>query len=398
MALFFLLLVTSLMMVGCNASGNALSRVSVRPTSISPNGDGVDDVTEIKYSIGQVSNLTIRLVSQDGKSYTFRADRRRSEGDYTALFGGNIDGQVLPDGQYKLAVVAQPVDGGPAGQFETTLAIKDARTQRPELQNFSVYPGKFSPNQDGIEDRVTISYYLTLPAAVRVWIEDDKGKFVTTLEEKKKLALPGQPGLHQYDYDAGVDANAPPPPDGTYTVVAEAVDDVGSVVRATAPLVIEEGGVPRAEIVGIAEWNPTVVPLGGTLVVTMTVANIGTVPIRTTGPVPGTVYTTSENFNAFGFPEEPGVMRVGVDFEGNPSSRPYPFRWSLGNSGDLVTREYNGRKLYYLPVGKRTTVVGWITIVDKPFQITPYFWVGLIHEQVRIVNDHVSPRAISIQF
>ncbi|MSP11903.1 MAG: hypothetical protein EXR62_02980 [Chloroflexi bacterium] len=358
----------------------------------------MEDVAEIKYSIGRVSNLTIRLTSQDGKTYTFRDERRRSEGDYTAFFGGNIDGQVLPDGQYKLILVAQPVDGGPAGQFETTLNIKDARTQRPELQNFSVYPSHFSPNQDGIEDRVTISYYLTLPAAVRVWLENDKGKFVTALNEKKKLALPGQPGLHQYDYDAGVDANAPPPADGTYTVVVEAVDDVGNVVRATSPLVIEEGGVPRAEIVGTAAWVPTVVQLGGTLVVTMTVANIGTVPIRTTGPAPGTTFTTSQNFNSLGFPEEPGVMRVGVDFEGNPSSRPYPFRWSLGNAEDLVVREYNGRKLTYFPVGKRTTIVGRITIMDKPFLLTPYFWVGLIHESVRIVNDHVSPRAISIQY
>jgi hypothetical protein len=48
--------------------------------------------------------------------------------------------------------------------------------------------------------------------------------------------------------------------------------------------------------------------------------------------------------------------------------------------------------------GQRATIVGHIQILDKPPQIEPRYWLGLIHEQVEIVNDWVEVTDIAVGF
>jgi hypothetical protein len=284
-----------LALVGCLGQQPLLYDVTVSPTTISPNADGVEDVAAFRYEVSRGCRLSITFIGPDGEERTFRRDMRRSPGAYEALFGGSVEGRVLPDGQYTYVVEATDEatdDGGITERVEGQITVVGGDTTLPELRDFTLFPQEFTPNQDGINDRVRVNYVLTKLADVRVWIEDDQGRFVTSiLEEEKSPVEPGMPGRHQYDYDAGVDADAPPPPDGTYTVIAEARDGVGNVVRETAPLIIVEGGVPRATILN-AEIGPSIVPLGEALAITATVKNVGSVPIRTTGPPPGRRTTT----------------------------------------------------------------------------------------------------------
>ena len=88
-----------------------------------------------------------------------------------------------------------------------------------------------------------------------------------------------------------------------------------------------------------------VVPLGSSTVFTVTVKNIGTVPIRTKGPEPGFVYSTSQNYSTVEQFEEPGVWRLGVDSEGNSIGRQYPYRWQLGASNELKHVTVDGKIL-----------------------------------------------------
>jgi hypothetical protein len=209
----------------------------------------------------------------------------------------------------------------------------------------------------------------------------------------------GAPGTHEHDYDAGVDLGAPPPPDGVYTVVVEAEDAVGTKDRIEGTLEIRGGGVPMVEIVNrAAQFTPDVVPLGGTLTFTTTVRNIGTVPVRTKGPESGSTYTTSENFNTLGEHEEPGIFRVGLDYEGNSAGRTYPFRWQLGTDEELTQIDTDIGPQSYLMPGQTVTVVGHLRIVDQPVKPEPYFWLGLIHEQVWIVQDRVDPLPIPVAY
>lgn len=371
--------------------------VSIHPHTISPNADGVDDVAEIKYSLSRQSQITIYLVDQDGNRHYFRDGNRRSKGERTAYFGGVIDGTLLPDGEYTCVLIAED-ERGHMERVEKDFVISGGDKVSLRIENLNIWPKEFTPNRDGITDRVTIGYNLNKEAErVEVYLLDDSGnKHPVPEDEIREM---GAPGTHEHDYDAGIDLGATPPPDGTYTVVVEAVDAVGNRAKVTGELTIRDGGVPRVEIVNrAAKFSPTVVPLGETLTFTCTVKNIGTVPVRTKGPEPGTTYTTSENFNTLGEYLEPGVFRVGLDFEGNSLGRVYPFRWQLGKDEELETIDTEIGPQKYLMPEQTVTIVGHLRIDDRPFDAKPYYWLGLIHEEVEIVQDNVEPTEIAIAF
>jgi hypothetical protein len=377
---------------GCR-SEPLIHEVHIRPSTISPNADGTDDVARITYALSRRSRLSVYLVGMDGVEHVLREGVSRPPGSYELLFSGVIGSRLLPDGKYWCRFRAVTDDGEQA-QVTEMLTIEGGQADFIEIRNLNIYPVAFTPNRDGIDDRVTVAYYLTREATnVQVYLTDDEGNKYPIPEDKIRPA--GQVGNHEHDYEGGVDLGATPPPDGTYRVVVEAEDAVGNRDVATGQLTIVNGGVPQAEIVNrAAEWSSTVVPLGGTLTFTCTLRNIGNVGVRTTGPEPGTVYSTSENFNSKAFYEEPGVFRIGLDYEGNSSGRVYPFRWQVGSSDELTVIE--GQR--YLMPGQTATVTGHLQIVDAPVKVVPYYWLGLIHEQVAIVEDRVEPVPITIGF
>jgi hypothetical protein len=388
------------MLTACGG-GTILTQVSVNPETISPRAGATNGATKIEYSLSRPATVSVYLLdSQQGK-HSLRENQPRAAGDYQIIFGGIVDDRTLPDGIYQLVVEAKD-ESGSEQAARMPLTITGADTSLPEMQNFTVFPDSFTPNQDGIDDRVTIGYYLTKPAQVRVYITDGTHKY--PVDEKKQTTVLTEAGLsavgpHEYDYDGGVDLGAAPPPDGNYTVVAEAVDAVGNVVRAEHPLTIKDGGTPRASIVGSAgNFTPLVVPLGSTLTFTATVQNVGTVPIRTKGPEPGFVYSTSQNYSTEKYYEEPGVWRIGVDSEGNSIGRQYPYRWQLGSSAELKHVTINGQEYLYLMPGQVVIVSGGIKITDQPPKIDPFYWLGLVQEQVRNVQDHVEPTRITVEF
>lgn len=393
--------------------GALLDNVSLEPTAISPRAGSANAAATVRYTIGRAASVSIYLIDAQGRARYFRQDQPRAPGDYATVFNGAIDDRVLVDGTYTLVVEAKDNASGQIAKVQKTLAITAADSTAPELLNFTVFPTSFTPNQDGIKDRVAIRYFLTKPAKVDVYLTDGKRRYEVA-EKKTTLCIKDEKscvGPHEYDYDGGIDLGATPPPDGTYTVVAAAADAVGNHTRAEKKLTIEGGGIPRATITNSGvEWSPEglaasrlepsalLVPLGGTLAFTVTVENVGPVPIRTKGPEPGTLYTTSENFNSKKEFEEPGVWRVGLDSEGNSAGRPYPQRWQVGASKELKRVAIDGKEYLYLMPGQRVTVTGILRIIDKPPRMNAYYWVGLIQEDVRIVEDRVEPKLVTVGY
>jgi hypothetical protein len=380
------------LLTGCSRK-SLLYDVHVEPDVISPNADGVADVASITYALGRHALVTLSFRGESGAEHALRSEADRPRGTYRILFSGVIENRLLPDGRYT-CVVEAVADNGERASVEMPLTLQGGEATQIEIHNLNIYPATFTPNRDGISDRVTIAYYLTKEARdVQVYLLGADGTKYPIPEDQ--IRPMGQSGNHEHDYEGGVDLGAAPPPDGTYTVVVEAEDAVGTRDVARGQLTIENGGVPRVEVVNrSADWSATTVPLGGTLTFTCTVRNIGKVGVRTKGPEPDTTYTTSENFNSKGMYEEPGIFRLGLDYEGNSSGRTYPFRWQLGRDDELTV--VDGQK--YLMPGQTATIVGHIQIIDKPVKVAPYYWLGLIHEQVWIVEDRVEPVSITIGF
>jgi hypothetical protein len=401
-----LLIVLNVLMGACSWRP-LIYDVSVSPATISPNADGQADVTRIEYKLARNAELSIYLVDREGEKHYFRRERDRSRSlggrSYRVDFGGviprEIDGfrydRVLPDGEYMLVLDATD-ERGQLMATELPFTIVDADTTPPELQGFSLDRHVFTPNRDGVDDRVKMSYYLTKSADTLVYLFDETNRYPIERDPSNSATRDGEVGPYYYDYEGGVDKGAEPPPDGTYTVVATAEDAVGNKTTVTDILEIREGGVPRGTIVGL-EWeiSSVVVPIGGTLYFTATVENYGTTPIRTTGPEPGTQYTTDWNFATLGHYTSSGAFRFGIGFDNCPIGD-YPWRWSLGRDSELTAVQRGDEMLYYLMPGQRARIMGSIQILSAPPRNPTPFWAGLIHEDVEIVNPRVDPKWITV--
>lgn len=416
--------------------------------TISPNADGTDDITEFTYEVSEDAFVSLTFTDAEGRAYVFREDERRSASEYRVLFSGVVDGytlpgedipgdvvrRLIPDGEYiwRLRAVAQ--DDGEEAELTGTLIVENADSPLPIMSEFTVSPDDFTPNQDGIADRVMINVFLEKDSALDVYLlnEEDQRLPIPRREEGREF---GEAGRQIYDYEGGVDIGADPPPDGTYTVVADAQDEEGQITRRTQSLTIRDGGKPRAEIltqpVGAtvvfvsepyderfysdidqlgdlitppddpADFNllPMTMPVGDMLVFKLTVENYGSAPIRTTGPPPGTVYQQNQVASSMGEFDQSGAWRVGIQCE--TSSQSYPWRWAIGTQDDLYTETdpANGNVYSYLPPGGRSVVWGAIRMTDLLETQNPQAcWAGLIHEDVEITlqNSNVGRREIEL--
>ncbi len=433
------MLVIGLQVVRPNAP--LLSNAGFIPDRITPNADGIDDVAIFRYSLARNARVTLTLENQDGREFVFRRNEPRMADDYEVLFSGVVDGYVnegeqvsgevlrrlIPDGVYVWRLTAVTDDGETATETGT-LTVEDGDAPLPELQNFTVSPRVFTPNQDGIDDRVQINVVLTKDAELSVYLQDENGRQYFVPERQEEV-MAGRAGRHSYDYEGGVDLGADPPPDGDYLVIAEARDAVGQEVRQTSQLTLLNGGKPLAQIVpqpsgadvvfvsrpwddayaegkliemphepGDLNLMAITMPVGDVLVFKLTVENYSGVPIRTTGPEPGTVYSAmDERAATIGHYEASGAWRVGIDCENATSD--YPWRWAIGTDENLtlVEDEVTGEVYRYLEPGARSVVWGAVRMTELVEVSNPQAcWAGLIHEDVQVANARVGAREVEL--
>ena len=390
-----------------------LSKVSFSEDLITPNADHDRDILVIQYDLSRSAEVSIYFEDQNGNRTYYRDHVLHApsvEEPYQVYFAGVVDGYTLPGEQFEGFMVEKRVlqDGIYTWTVEATdadgitesasgaLTIADADTALPELRGFSIYPPVFTPNRDSIADRTTINVDLKKDVEeLTAYLEGDDGVRYH-IAETEKLTDFDKAGPHEFDYDAGVDLGADPPPDGTYMVTMRARDAVGQWTVTTGTLTIENGGKPRAYILNAeVEWSDGTIPMRETLYFTLTVENDSVVPIRTSGPPPGTVYASDENYATLGAYEESGAFRVGIHCETSPTD--HPWRWAVGGPDDLVD---DGQGHLYLPAGGRATVTGGIRFVDYVQARNPqYCYASLIHEDVEIsmVNFRVDPVFLRIQ-
>lgn len=411
---------------------------------MTPNADGSDDIVLFEYGLSRPATVSIVLENENGEVYAFRQDERRAPDDnYQVLFSGVVDGfaragdtytgeilqRLIPDGTYtwKLSAVD---DAGVAEERTGSLIVAEGDAPLPELTHFTVYPQVFTPNQDGIHDRVQINVVQAKEAELSVYLQDAVTGEVFYIPERFLEVERDQAGRHVFDYEGGVDQGADPPPDGAYLLVAEAQDAVGQKVRVSAELTIIDGGKPQAQIIGqpvgpdvalvtrdyetdytpgtlVAvpdqpedlNMNALTLPVGDLLVFMLTIENYSNVPIRTTGPEPGTVYEQTEIAGTLGYLDSSGAWRVGLDCDTAP--RDYPWRWAIGTPDNLetVVDPTTGETFYYLPPGERSVVWGAVRMTEISDARNPQVcWAGLIHEDVIVsaINSRVGPREVEL--
>lgn len=407
-----LLVVVTAVLIGwrlVRGDDSLLRDVSFQHTEIRPNADGDTDITLIEYELSRNATVSIYFEDENGQRFYFRNGRLRGAGDYRVYFGGIVDGYRLPSEQIEGDILFRVLqnglytwtieaidDNGRMEQATGQLTIANADTQLPEIRDFSLDKAIFTPNRDGIDDRLLIQLYLAKEVdSLRVFVQMPDGTERPIAQQERDVPA-NMPGRHYFDYEGGVDRGATPPPDGTYPIIAVAQDRIGQQVRVADEVTIQFGGVPRGLIFPpptdrTVEFNTRSIPLCHTLTFTLTVENYGTTPLRTTGPAPGVVYDSDWNYNTLGWHTESGAFRVGIGFENELTN--YPFRWAIGGPDDL---EKIGDHYYLMP-GTRAIVTGGIRIVGPLGERNPQpMWAGLIHEDVQVVNTRVDVQDILI--
>lgn len=425
--------------------GSLVRDVEFSVDTITPNADGDNDIAVFSYYLARNATISLRFEGEDGSVYVFRENERRSGSQqYTVNFSGVVDGFALPDdGTIEANIERRLIPNGrytwifeAANEDEQetitgALVIADGDSQLPLINAFDLSANFFTPNQDGVRDRVKISVYLAKEADLKVYLQDAEGvKYFLSEEELGRD--PGEAGNHQFDYDGGVDDGFEPPVDGDYTLYAIAQDAVGQRVVRTASFAIQEGGLPQAEIAtqtvgalvcfSILPWDERyastrelqgdiielpesdcadqtklVMEQGDLLAFRLTVINYGDTPIRTAGPFPGAVYSFEQLYNSLGELQKPGTFRVGVHCDTVITD--HPWRWGIASPDELVEvfdPQLNDT-FYYLMPDEGAVVWGAIRMTEIYDEQNPQnCYASLIHEGVKIVQQAVGARSVEI--
>ncbi len=139
-----------LLLFGADVTPPIISNVSVEPNPFSPDGDGIADITTIKFVLSEPCTVTITIPADPSSPYDLGL-REAGENEWT------WDGAGLPEGKYYFKIDAVDTAGNPADPADGTVIID---TLPPYIKNVSEEPNPFTPNGDGITDYVYIEFYI----------------------------------------------------------------------------------------------------------------------------------------------------------------------------------------------------------------------------------------------
>jgi hypothetical protein len=390
-ALFTLL---TLLLLGESACASRGAPLELRAERSDVQADGFGVAAPLVYRVGELSRVSLYAIAPNGQRYPLRTGEPRSPGEYRYSFDGTYPlsddpdaRRVLPDGAYRIVLEADNGSGS-VQRAETTISVSGADTTPPAFENLAVYPPVVTPNFDGRDDAVAITYRLSKRSRVIGYVLDGQGRrFVSSRLEVRE---PGE----QRDVWDGTNGDEPLP-DGQYQVVLRAADAAGNVTLAHAPVVVAASGRPEARILR-ASFTPHQLAVGDIVTAQITVKNTGATVIRTQGPDPGFLYSSYDTFSSVldrRFVDRAGLWRVGVDWAGSPggSASKYPYRWGFGHD---------------LQPGEEVTIEGKIRFEHGPLQDrgvgTPsnriYLYAGLIQENLAFFDDKVGGAWIELGY
>ena len=192
-----------------------LTALALSATTLSPNGDGVDDTATVSYTLTRGAFVTAFVLDHTGAVVvqTLFTDQKQS----ARAIGFPWSPAALPDGSYRFIVAARLPTGEQSTAGVDVLVVRS-------LAAFSAVPAAFSPNGDGSQDTLTFSFTLARPGLVALRI---------LLPDGSAVALPFtgqlQAGSQQIVWDGtGVAGRVA---DGAYTAQVTVVDGGGNLAQ-----------------------------------------------------------------------------------------------------------------------------------------------------------------------
>jgi hypothetical protein len=197
----------------------SVTQLRVRPSPVTPNGDGVGDRAQISYFLGTGASITLTLGDAAGNPIATLFSGVVSQGSHT--FAWN---QIaVPDGRYTITISALSGTGKPVTSKATFYV--DRTLARTKLSVPAI-----SPNGDGVLDETALSFQLTVAAKVRVELRR-AGKVLAALFEQSV-----GPGPVQVLWAGTLGSKRVA--DGSYQLVVKATDALTTITQ-ELPVIVD---------------------------------------------------------------------------------------------------------------------------------------------------------------
>ena len=206
-------------------------RFAVKPKQISPNGDHYRDASQVGFDLSRPAKVSFSILDSEGNEVRRLVEDRQLAGDSHNRFvwnGRNDDGDIVPDGIYRMRVVRR--DEG-----RVIDSVKEIRVdlQPPHVRLLSAKPSVIAPRAPGQAPEVTLRYSGPDNKApeFRVFRTDDAGKPHVVRRFRGK----GRTGVWHGEVATGPERTASAP-DGDYAFTVRVRDKAGNLAVAPAPI------------------------------------------------------------------------------------------------------------------------------------------------------------------
>jgi hypothetical protein len=193
--------------IGAKPVTLAIASATALPRTITPNGDGQTDFSQISYTLSAPATVTATLRGPDGHDLSVLFSQQKRPGKQSFRFAA----AGIVDGRYEIVLSAY--DG--RATVTSVLPVLVDRTVR----RFVTAPDAVSPNGDGVDDELSLAFELTSAASARLDIAQ-AGK---TLVSVYSADLPIGPQTVAWT-PSGLK-------DGKYAAVLTVTNDIGTVLH-----------------------------------------------------------------------------------------------------------------------------------------------------------------------
>ncbi len=184
---------------------------------LSPNGDGRNDATTVRYRLEARQTVTFRVRDAAGRTVARRALGTQSAGTHSFVWNGRVDGKAVRDGDFRVEIAA--ASGAQRGLASRSLTID---TKAPALGEVTRSSPRVLPVRDGYLDRVALSTTLREPVGSVALEIRSAGRVVRTVT---RTGVGAKPVALVWN---GRDAGGRIVPSGGYTARLVVTDPAGN--------------------------------------------------------------------------------------------------------------------------------------------------------------------------